>query len=738
MTKLRKAFLKRWDSNLKLFLKISIILSIIIFLVGGGYFLVTNIKPYRIIDSLSKDHPIRKDFERFGRLYPNENTIYLLVKDDVGVADPNFIKKIRELVKELQQVRFLKAIDSFTTAKYPVKENKSFKLLSLAEGNVLTPTDKKVFSLPPYSDLFFTQNKKGAILYLTVMDEVPLKKRSKIVSSIEQVIQNHNLAGKAFLMGDLVVQKEIQKEVRFSNLILLPFFTLGLLLLFYFFFRSMKISLLSLFTLGLSYLATLFFIAFWERSLGPIGSISLFFVFAIATSDLVHFFSAYDNTLKRAPRVILPCLLTSATTLIGFLSLTLSPLVKVSNLGLYCSFGIIVAYFATFFLMPFIIRLFEIELVSLTTNQLRANVDKYSLFLINKKNWIVTLFFIPLLFTPFVIKPLHFDDRFLDIFVEDHTLSVSANEFVKEAGFVGAIELIIKEDRNLWFTKMGLNTSDELEKDILGFENVKNVLSYKQIPLFMHEMGLDIDESLRISKLLDQFGGFKAFLPNLEGEMRVQIFLKSLNTADIQGLKKKIIDLLRSKYKITENRFHFTGYSIVREEVSTLLYESFLISLGFTFVGVFLFVLVYFRSFKISLLGMIPNILPIFTLYVISILFNVNMDYNLIIMNALIIGIGIDDTIHFLHFFSKSKKTSIPEKIKDTLENTLYPLTKTTVALIFCFPLLFLTPFKLYHNLALFLVLGFSIALICDLVLLPSLLLILNGCKKQNLSGISE
>ena len=117
---------------------------------------------------------------------------------------------------------------------------------------------------------------------------------------------------------------------------------------------------------------------------------------------------------------------------------------------------------------------------------------------------------------------------------------------------------------------------------------------------------------------------------------------------------------------------------------------------------------------------MLPNIIPVIIISGLQGAFDIGINFYLVILNCLILGISVDDTIHFLYHFSQPSQS-----LRRVLSSITPPLFLTTFILCLLFPLFSLSSFISFSQVALFLCVAFISALITDLIFLPSIFLTL-------------
>ncbi|MBI2520814.1 MAG: hypothetical protein HYV97_10370 [Bdellovibrio sp.] len=666
--------------------------------------------------------------------YDDENKLYISLSIQEGTSWIGMIQALKKIRAEILSIRFVDDVYDLSSAQYPKAVGPHFKLESfLLDNGELRPESAGYLDNQLFQGMYMSKEHNAFLMTIVFKSNFDRRLSKNVLAEIESILKLHqNSLYTYHLLGDLYQQTQFQLEIQRSNLQVLPIFILLILLSFYYFFRSWGVSAAALFIIGMSYLGTVLFIAWWEKSLSPLASMSLFFVFVIATSDLVHYFTALQRKGEEgAALVFWPCFMTSLTTFIGLASLLFSEIVPVFNFGLYCCCGTVVAFVCTFYFLPILIKIFNIKITSVQSN--RDLVQPHLLYkYIKPRRWkIVLTYFILGILSIACLSRLTFQDSFLEVFTKDHPLTKSVEAFRRDYGFAGNLELLLLADSEKLESVEYQELLQNLDQELRALDNVTGIASATVIRQFIQASTPpgqgDVENSLRSMR---DSGLFKNLFPFFKNQMRWIVRLRSLNSQDIEKTSSQISTIL-AKPKYREFFGHeITGYTKVRLGVMVMIFESFYSSLLLTVLGIFLCFTLYFKSFRIAIFAMVPNLFPLVAMYGIAAYFNVPIDYNLIILNSAVMGIGVDDSIHFLHhLLNTNNRTMLESRVKRSLYFMYAPMTRSTYLFLWAFPTFFITDFRLFHNIAIFLMVGLFLALVADVVFNPAFILILRDGK---------
>lgn len=158
-------------------------------------------------------------------------------------------------------------------------------------------------------------------------------------------------------------------------------------------------------------------------------------------------------------------------------------------------------------------------------------------------------------------------------------------------------------------------------------------------------------------------------------------------------------------------------------------------SFGLAIIIISLFLIISLNSIKGGAISMLPNVLPSASTFGLMGLLGISLDTDTLIVAPLIIGIAVDDTIHFMSHYRDAwfRTGDMRESLKETIFEVGQAVTFTTVILATGFSVLMFSDFLGVAKIGGFGALAILIALSCDLLLLPASIILLKpdlGRKK--------
>ena len=138
-----------------------------------------------------------------------------------------------------------------------------------------------------------------------------------------------------------------------------------------------------------------------------------------------------------------------------------------------------------------------------------------------------------------------------------------------------------------------------------------------------------------------------------------QIRLSTRVIESLDGLNRKdfynSVDTdLQEVFNLDKSQYSLTGISVIYSNLLQSLFGSLFGSMGIVFVSIFVMFLFLFKSFNLALLGMIPNFLSAGAVIGTIGLVGIPLDVMTVTVAAVSIGMGVDNTIHYIFRFKKN------------------------------------------------------------------------------------
>lgn len=699
-------------------------------------FLLKRTIPFEIQSLLAADHPVRIQYERDQKGFNDEASAWLVVQRTQPFSSSELEAFSEKIGRFMEMNVGLESVAGPHNAQYFQIDDRGVKLTPFLKNGQWTEDAAEKLKIDLWKNNLVREDQTAFLMSFRFMRDLKRKDEKPLVDRIETFLhqlEQENPGLSTGLLGAKVASAAFLGEMQFQQRVITPLLLLAIGIFLFFCYRSWQILLWNYFVMFVCYAATLCLIILVEGGLGPYSSFALMFAFIVATTDLIHFFSrfqqldgSHEERLRKTLKIAaVPCLLTSLTTAAGFIALVVNQNLPIRYFGLYCAFSCLLEWVVIFWVLPWILRAFRFN-----PGEYRVDVRKFSAsmgpVLDRYGKLIVAASFGLLIVGAVGTFGLHIDDNFYTKFVNDHRLSRSIDLFSKQFQFVGSIDLVIQSQDDL-FASDQLRTLAEFEKEIQSHPLVSRISSLRQIDddvrrELPRNLQPDRADELRraILNLFNDYGVIRDFTNESTKEIRTVVFLKSLSTPDFNQVLT-FIEGLKDKYK-GRLEFRPSGFSVIRSFINGRVIQDFFESFFLSFLLIFLCYFWLYKNFKWALLALVPNAVPLLAVSGLMGLFRVPVDTNLVILICVSFGVSGDNSVHLTYVLQQEMKRglSYDAALSQALKLIGIAMVATSGVFLFCLPVFLLGSLKLFGHVAIFLSVSFLMAFLADLLMFPA------------------
>lgn len=738
-----------------------------------------------------KDDPVYKQFLKFRDDFGSDEVSYIMYEAPAkkyGVWDIDVMKSIQSLTRELEtKVPFVKRVVSLSNVQFMEGKDDTLYIYELlkqfpdSQGKLLDIRDK-ILAKPIYvNGLASRDGVFGAIIL--EMEKSSIDPVSDIMVDPDKGNQIDNLFPQATCASiDSILERYGESGVRFYhsgdvplnsayNIItqresslfgILTLVVIGLLLLV--FFRNLVGVIGPLSVVFCSLMMTVGFMGMFGWQFDFIFIILPTILVSTGVADSVHIISDFKtnytslNNRREAIKQTayltgVPCLFTSVTTVAGFTSMSISPIKAIKHFAIYSGIGVFCAFLLSMTLLIVFVSFGKKELPITQQNVSKGPAKMASVLSwiaevnIRHKYVIIAFFAILFGFSALGISRITIDSNYLSEF-SDRVKVKRATEYV-DSVMGGSISYSYifdtGEQRGIMEPEL-LKAIERLQQTAEADEIVMKTYSIVDVVKDINRSLNDEDEAFY--KLPDsrQLTDDCFFLYDLAGGDELDNYVTSdfsranleIRTAFVNSSRaKKLIETLDSTLRSMGLSIPIpsvTGIGALWYQLVDYIVKSQLTGFSLAFVVISIFLCILFRSVKVGLISMIPNLVPVVITLGMMGWAGIPLDYIKLLIGCIAIGIAVDDTIHLVNHFryaftrTGDYKTALCESIAHVGKALLI-----TSVVLFC-GFLVLTFSVMAHmvQFAILIAATIFLALVADFFLLPSLFLVLKpfGLRK--------
>ena len=731
-------------------------------------FFVAHIPKMTIITSFEsffvEDDEVIRTYDEFKKEFGNDKTVYILVEPRQGelftLDNMAVLKKITEDLEK--NIPFLDEIVSITNAEFIEGQENTLRVYDLMVDFPKTEKEllqikKKILDREIYRDSIISKDgEKTGILIRLLLEEDDPDYEKKVAQTVREVFARDDYQQLQYHeVGAVLFDTEFQTHVRKETM---KFFRLSVILimtLLFFFMRRLYAVYVPLAVVILSVGMTFGLLAM-TTSMKVTCTIILPLVVTIGVCDSIYIVSMFRkyfiNAVERKQAIVqamkkcgLPCLITSLTTIMGFLALSAVPIIPVREAGLFCAFGTAMCFIMSITL-GIILLSFGKNKADQKESQRAVKKDIYHRVMMKLAD--INMKYRRLILAGALILTCFCVYETSTIVTDNNFLAYMGDEFEVK----GDIRYV--DNRMCGSSTLEVVFDTEVRDGIKDPEVLREIESLqdfaKKEPLVMTTSSI-VDVIKTINRTLHNEDPEFYRIPETKNEVAQYLLLYESSGGDrldkvVTFDYEKARLILRTKtvgsrdalpfYEniknftdkhIEKSKITITGADALKVKVIDYILQAQITSVLLAFGMITIMMMIVFGSIRTGLITMIPNIFPvIFILGFMGI-----TGRNLGMMNAMIsavaIGIAVDDTIHFFSHYREARRHAkdVTDAFYTTMQEVGRPMLFTSMALTIGFSVVMLSSMNNVAEFGVLMSLAVFVSLLSDFFIGSSLILTL-------------
>jgi uncharacterized protein len=704
-----------------------------------------------------------EDFkETFGS---DEYTYAVLTFDDVFT--PESLKELARFVEVVkEEVPYILSIQSILNVDHIKSDDASIIVEPfLSEADYLNPKvlaakTTEAMNSPSYVDFLISKNRKFAGVFIEhEVREGDGEFRKTICDRFRAVADRPEFAGLDIkLVGSTILDADVDttmaKESRFFSSISFALIFLVILVSF----KNFSLVVAPFVVILVTDLWVLGLMSLLGYPLTMMSLVLPSVVVVVGCGDAIHFISEFMTQMQNKSSKLealsatadltgLPCLFTSLTTMVGFGSLMAMELRPGKEMGMFAAIGVVIAFVMTFVLLPTLLSFGSTRADGRNFQDSRVRRFYSSLLEylaglpVRATKPIVLVSGILFCLSLWGLTKIEVSADFLRVFDESTRIRQDYEYVDQNLGGTSSFQIVFDTKKTDGiFDPEALAQIDSLNTWLKKRPEVKSTQSVLEVFKELRKIGHDgdanfygIPESRKEAAqlfLLYEMGGaerVEKILTDERDRARMVIRTKSISTAESEVLITETENWARSNLK--DVKVQTTGMSPLFVRMIHFITRSQVMSFGLAFTFVTLCMILVFRSFRMGLLAMVPNIFPIALTFGFMGWFGITLNLGTVMIASIAIGIAVDDSIHFVSHYQRNRAQgkNTEAAIYATTTGVGLALLNTSVVLALGFSVFGLSDISHLVNFGLLTALTVVTALLADFLLLPAVLLLFVG-----------
>jgi len=684
----------------------------------------------------------------------DDNFMLIAVRREAGAFEQSFLEDFHDFTLQTRKLPYVEESQSLTKFSYPLKT--PFAITSIPAIHIDDPSkyarDKeKILKDERFVHNLISQDAKSLVVAIKTIPSIQLTEAREFMEALDELMtkydfEEYHYLGRPYFQKELVAMQ--QREILVSATVSGFLVTLVMFLIF----RRFWGIMVALVSIALGMLLFMGLLGATGRELNAMAALYPVLMIIVGTSDVVHIMSKYIDELRKGNskydsikvtirEIGMATLLTSVTTAIGFGSLATSKVVPIRDFGINAAIGVLVAYITVVFFTSALLSLLKTEQI-IRLKDGASFWDKYmGWFDRYTKNYPsrvgvgalvvlgITLFGMSLVTTNYnIISNMPNGEKITEdfMFFEEEFAGFRPMEFA----------VFAKQDYKADDYEV-LQEVEKLEDQLRSYNSVRAIISvtalYKSINQMMNankssEYKLPDDKRTftRYKRLAEKVPqqSFNVLLSKDKEKARISSRIQDMGADSIKQLCINIDNWILENTDSTVVEFKRTGTGLIIDKNAEYVRRDLLYGLGMAVILVSFIMALLFRDIKMLIISLVPNIFPLLLAGALLGYIGIELEAGISIVFAVVFGIAVDDTIHFLSKYklSRDKGLSIDESITVTFLETGKAITLTSIILFFGFLVMLFSIHPPSVHIGLLISLTLFSALFSDLFLIPILI----------------
>ncbi|MEO9571562.1 MAG: MMPL family transporter [Polaribacter sp.] len=723
---------------------------------------------YTEANLLPEDHEANLQYNQFLKIFGEEGNLVILGIKDSTVFTPKKFNAWNNLVKKfdsLDETDFTLSIADIQKLKAD-RKNRKFVLEALYKKKPKTTEEvnaikRQLFEkLPFYDNLLF--NKETGTLQTAIYIKKDIintpQRRDFIFNTLIPTIENFEKENDVDIrISGMPYIRTLNAQNIQDEILLFVLGALGITaLIFFFFFRSFRATFITLLVVMIGVIWAFGFIGLFRYEITVLSALIPPLIIVIGVPNAVFLINKYQQEIKKhgqqakaLQRVIAKIgnatLMTNITTASGFATFVFVKSSLLREFGILASVNIISIFILALLIIPILYSFMPLpkkkHLNHLEKRWIENVVDWMEKMVRNRR---ITIYFATVIVIIGGIIGVY-QIKVSGSIIEDMPKSLEFYKdikfFEKEFGGIMPLEILVDTKKEKGVMKLStlkkmekinevIETFPELSKPVSVTNLVKYTKQayYKGNPKY-YQLPTSQEQGYIFAYAKNSnsdAGMLKNFVDSTGRYARITTFMKDIGTEKMSVIQDRLKTVISKQFPSDKYNVSLTGKALVFIKGTNYLIKNLVISLSLAIFLIAIFMAWMFRSPQMIFISLIPNILPLLITAGLMGFLDIPIKPSTILVFSIAFGISVDDTIHFLAKYRQeliSNKWRVKQSVYAALRETGVSMFYTSIVLFFGFLTFTLSSFGGTIALGGLVSITLLLAMVSNLLLLPSLLL---------------
>jgi predicted RND superfamily exporter protein len=733
-------------------------LTILLF---ASIFPASNIRTDFNLEGFYPDEdPVIADYEKleeeFGR---DDNSIIIGFKTD-SLFTEKVLLDLESITEQLGEIDYLAEVLSIldaqeiksedgqlTFAPYFDLENSTNEQLSNVKQNI---------TLDPFLNgaLINSSGNATAIVLRINEEENTFFNRNYIIDSINDVLEEYRSDYEFHTSGIPYFRNQYVNLLNGEIVMYIAISSILIILLLWYIYRTIWGVLFPMVIVWSTLLLTVAIIQLTGGYLEIMSSTIAPILLCVGVADAIHMISKYDDAresgfskhnsiIEMLKTLGSATFLTSLTTAIGFATLFTSTVMPMRRFGIYTAAGVLIAYLVTIFFLPVILsRLKSKRIFDEKSGSFYPLLQKWlnKLAGLNRLNYrkVVILGLLVTVIFSIGITKIEVNGKVFDDVGDDTELMQDSHFFSEQIAPQFPMEFLINtEEPDGALSVDLLQRVSQFEQKLLEYPEIHRVVGLHTLMGEVHRVLTDGERNKDLNNPLPEsdqaIAQYTLLMEINEADELYNLvdfdYRKLRITAQTEDAGSKRINEIRDEFRSEMKRLFpdeevtVTGTTILSADLTDKIVYSLAWSIMLAIIAITLIMATLFKSFKMALIALVPNLIPLLIVGGVMGYAGVDIKPSTAVIFTIALGIAVDDSIHYLARFRIEylKSKAMLPSLTATTVRTGRAIIVTSLILIAGFGTLITSAFTSTAMMGILVCTTIFGALLADLFVLPSL-----------------
>ncbi|GLR16609.1 efflux RND transporter permease subunit [Portibacter lacus] len=702
-----------------------------------------------------KDDPELAIFKDFIKDFETDDNFLLIgLKREEGIFDQKFLTDLHDLTIKARDLPHVLEAESITKFSYPLIT--PFGVTAIPAIHIDDPSKypmerEKLLEDERLLDYLVSRDGKSTAIALKTVDAIRLDQSKELLGGLEALIDSYDFE-ESHLLGRAVFQKElVRMQVREILVSTIIAGTLVFLIMLFIYRRALTVAI-ALTSIGLGMTLFMGYLGISGQALSAMTGLYPILMIIVGTSDVIHIMSKYLDELEKGnppnssilvtiKEIGLATLLTSVTTAVGFTTLLTSKITPIREFGVNAAVGVMIAYVTVVLFTSAVLSFYDLN--KLTSEKTRTNFWNkwmtwaYKASFNNKAIWTSIIAF--LVFCGVGISMVTTNYK-----IESNLpigAKITKDYYFFEDEFVGfrPVEVAVTTDGNIYDYEImkEINKVEEKFKEDGHFKAIRSqTMVYKSIAQMYGGNNHDNYKFPETEAEYNKYKEIAAKIPKLSNNIlvgknakkaRVISRMNDVGADSVKVIVENLDTWINQNTDTSLVNFNVTGTAMLLDKNVEYARRSLLTGLAIAIIIVGFLMALLFKNWRYLIIALVPNIFPLLFAGAILGFLNIELEAGITIVFAIIFGIAVDDSIHFLSRFKIGQVNgmSVEESLKNTFLETGKAICITSIILFFGFMVLLFSVHPPSKSIGILIGITLVTALLSDLFIIPLMIRLL-------------